>query len=151
MHIWCMYTLLGPMPWVNTLRLRQNYHHFANDIFKCIFLNENVWILLKISLKFVNKVWINNIPSLVQLMAWRLPGDKPLSEPMMISLLTHIWVTRPQWIMHQSLIWDPSLVISLPADVLAPTSAQPLADTALTTKLNIIFWKLSAWMILEHF
>ena len=31
-------------------------------------------------------------------MAWRRPGDKPLSEPMMLSLLTHICVTRPQWV-----------------------------------------------------
>ena len=41
---------------------------------------------------------INNIPALVQIMAWRRPGDKPLSEPMMVNLLTHICVTRPQWI-----------------------------------------------------
>ena len=39
-----------------------------------------------------------NIPALVQIMAWRRPGDKPLSEPMMISLPTHICVTRPQWV-----------------------------------------------------
>ena len=31
-------------------------------------------------------------------MAWRRPGDKPLSEPMMASLLTHICITRPQWV-----------------------------------------------------
>ena len=31
-------------------------------------------------------------------MAWRRTGDKPLSEPMMVSLLMHIWVTRPQWV-----------------------------------------------------
>ena len=31
-------------------------------------------------------------------MAWRRPGDKPLSEPMMVWLLTHIWVDRPQWV-----------------------------------------------------
>ena len=31
-------------------------------------------------------------------MAWRRPGDKPLSEPMMVCLLTHICVTRPQWV-----------------------------------------------------
>ena len=31
-------------------------------------------------------------------MAWRRPGDKPLSEPIMVSLLTHICVTRPQWV-----------------------------------------------------
>ena len=83
---------------VNTLRPRQNGRHSTDDIFKCIFLNENVWILLKISLKFVLKGPINNIPSLVQIMAWRRPGDKPLSEPMMVRLPTYICVTRPQWV-----------------------------------------------------
>ena len=58
----------------NTLRLRQNGRQFADDIFKCIFLNENVWILIKISLKFVPKDPINNIPALVQIMAWLLVG-----------------------------------------------------------------------------
>ena len=53
----------------NTLWLRQNGRHFADDIFKCIFLNENVWILIKISLNFVPKDPINNIPALVQIMA----------------------------------------------------------------------------------
>ena len=31
-------------------------------------------------------------------MAWRRPGDKPLSEPMMVRLPTHICVTWPQWV-----------------------------------------------------
>ena len=35
------------------------------------------------SLKFVPQGQINNIPVVVQIMAWRLTGDKPLSEPMM--------------------------------------------------------------------
>ena len=83
---------------VNTLRPRQYGRHFADDIFKSIFLNENVWIPFKISLKFVPKGRINNIPALVQVMAWCRPGDKPLSEPMMVSLPTHICVTRPQWV-----------------------------------------------------
>ena len=82
----------------NTLRPRQNGRHFADDTFKCIFLNEDVRILLKISLKFVPKVQINNIPALFQIMAWRWPGDKPLSEPMLVRLPTHICVTRPQWV-----------------------------------------------------
>ena len=81
----------------NTLRPRQNRRRFTDDIFKCIFLNENVWISLNISLKYIPKVPFNNILTLVQIMAWRRPGDKPLSEPMMVNLLTHIWVTRPQW------------------------------------------------------
>ena len=83
---------------VNTLRPRQNGRHFADDICKCIFLNENVRIPIKSSLKFVPKGPINNIPSLVQIMAWRRPGDKPLSEPMIVTLLTHICITRPQWV-----------------------------------------------------
>ena len=43
-------------------------------------------IPVKISLKFVPKGPDKNIPTLVQIMAWRHPGDKPLSEPMIISL-----------------------------------------------------------------
>ena len=77
-----------------------NGRHFADAIFKRIFLNESVWISLKISLKFVPKGPINNIPALVQIMAWRRPGDKPLYEPMMVSLLTHICVTRPWGVKH---------------------------------------------------
>ena len=85
-------------PSINTLRPRQNGRHFADDICKCIFVNENVWIPIIMSLKFVPKEPINNIPALVQIMAWRRPGDKPLSEPMMVNLPTHICVTRPEWV-----------------------------------------------------
>ena len=85
---------------INTLRPRQNGRHFA-DTLKPIFLNENIRISIKISLKFVLKFPYNNIPALVQIMAWRRPGDKPLSEPMMVSSLTHICVTRPQWVKVQ--------------------------------------------------
>ena len=83
---------------LNTLRPRQNGRHFADDMFRCIFLNENVIILAKISLKFVREGPINNIPALVQIMAWRRPGDKPLSEPMVVRLPTHICVTRSEWV-----------------------------------------------------
>ena len=83
---------------LNTLRPRQNGRRFADHTFKRIFLNENARISIKISLKFVPKGPINHIPTLVQIMAWRRSGDKPLSESMMVSLLTHICVTRPQWV-----------------------------------------------------
>ena len=63
----------------------QNGRHFADYLLKCIFLNQNVWILIDISMKFVSKGPINNIPELVQVMAWRRPGDKPLSEAMMVN------------------------------------------------------------------
>ena len=86
---------------INTLKPRQNRRRFADDDLKCIFLNENVWIPIKISLKFVPKGPIGNIPAWVQIMARRRPGDKPLSEPMMVRLPTHICVTRLQWVKHQ--------------------------------------------------
>ena len=91
-------TLLLAIIWLNTLRPRQNGRHIPDDIFKCIFFSENVWNSLKISLRFVPNGPINNIPALVQIMAWRRSGNKPLSEPMMVSLLTHICVTRSQWV-----------------------------------------------------
>ena len=52
----------------------------ADDIFKCIFLNENVWISITISQKFAPEVLIYHEPALVQIMVWRITGDKPLSE-----------------------------------------------------------------------
>ena len=70
---------------LNTLRLKQNVHDSANDSFKCIFLNENVWIWIKMSLKFVPKGSVNNISALVQIMAWHQPGDKSLSESMILN------------------------------------------------------------------
>ena len=55
----------------------------ADDIFKCIFLNENDRILIKVSLTFVPRSPIDNEPALVQVMAWRRIGDRPLPEAMM--------------------------------------------------------------------
>ena len=81
----------------NTLWPRQNGRHFADNTFKRIFL-KNVRISIKISLNFVQKSPINNKPALFQIMAWRRPGDKPLSEAIIVSLLAHICVARPRWV-----------------------------------------------------
>ena len=86
------------MHFINILRPRQNGRHFADDILKCILLNENVWILNQILLKFVPQGPINNIPALIQIMAWYRPGDKPLSGPIRVRLPTHICITWPQWV-----------------------------------------------------
>ena len=93
-----------PLYIINSLRPRQNGRYFVDDSFKRILLNENGRIWIKNSLKFVPKGPINNIPALVQIMAWRRRGDKPLSEPMIVSLSTHICVTRPQWVKLQLMI-----------------------------------------------
>ena len=99
---------------LNTLRLRQNGHHFAEDIFECIFLNGiflngiflNEIFLIKISLKFVPKGPINNIPALGQIMAKCCSSDKPLSEPMMVRLPTHICIPQPQWMRQdKNYVW----------------------------------------------
>ena len=83
---------------VNTLRPRQDGRQFPDDIFRCIFVNDKFYILIKMSLKFVSTGPNNNIPSLFQIMAWRRSGDKPSSETVVISWLTHICVTRPHWV-----------------------------------------------------
>ena len=85
------------------LRPRQNGRLFADDTFKCVFVDENSWISIDISLKLVSKGPIYNIQTLVQIMASGLVGAMPLSESMMVSLLTHICVTRPQWVIWLAL------------------------------------------------
>ena len=100
---------------INTLRPGQDGRHFADDIFTRIFINENCCIFIKFSLKYVRKDPNDNNPALVQIMAWRRSGDKLLSEPMMVSLPTHICVTRPQWVKKAKLTtvdWFP-MIISL--------------------------------------
>ena len=137
---------------LNTLRPRQNGRHFADDVFKCIFLNANVWILLKISLKFVPKGQINDTPSLVQIMAWRRPGDKPLSEPMMVSLLMHIWVARPQWVNSfyaEFILEDITIywhfLLSLNIELMQVVEILPDGRQGLIHPINSILWLLMAW------
>ena len=81
----------------NTLKPIQDHRHFPKDILKCIFLNENVWISLKISLQFVR---INNTRALAEIMAWCRPGHKSLSGRPIASLLTHTCDTWPHWVNH---------------------------------------------------
>ena len=59
----------------------------ADDIFKCIFLNENDEILIQISLKFVPRSPIDNKAVLVQIMARCWTGNRPLSEPMVTQFI----------------------------------------------------------------
>ena len=100
---WTTWTNTDKVLWCfNTLNPRQNGRHFLDNIFKCIFINEGILILTKISLKFVPKGPINNLPALVQIMAWCQPEDEPLSEPMMAHLLMHMFITQPQCVVTSS-------------------------------------------------
>ena len=79
--------------------------------FNCLFVIQNVSIVIYISLKFVPEGPINNILALIQIMAWCHSGNKPLSEPMMVSLPTHPCVTRPQWVNSEhGGCWWPGIV-----------------------------------------
>ena len=52
---------------------------FSDDIF----LSENVRIAIQLSLKFVPRGPIDKKSALVQVMAWRRTGDKPIPEPLL--------------------------------------------------------------------
>ena len=98
--IGCMYMNLLPTinDYFNSLWPRHICRHFPDDIFKYIFLNENEWIAINVSVKCFPKSVISNILALIEIIVWRHPGDKPSSQPVMVSLLTHICVTRPRWV-----------------------------------------------------
>ena len=74
------------------LSQNKNGCYFADDIFKCISMNEKFCILIKISLKFVPKGLIDNKTALVQVLSWCRSSGKPLPEPMLIQFLgTYMW------------------------------------------------------------
>ena len=77
----------------------QNDRHSADNIFRCIFVNEKFCVLIKISQKFFPKGPINNMLEFVQIMAWCRTGDKPLPEPM-LTHFTHPYICdiRERWV-----------------------------------------------------
>ena len=124
------------------------------NIFKYFFFNESVCI----STKYFNEVCkgpINNITALVQIMAWRWPCDKLLSEPMMIVLLMHLCVAQPRWINWELLMishrfitkeatkWTRPLLIGVPpTPTPTPTTSRrgesliKMCHQALMNKIN---------------
>ena len=56
------------------------------------------WLKFHWNLFLFLRFQLYNIPALVQIMTWRRPGDKSISKPMMVSLLTHRCVTRSEWV-----------------------------------------------------
>ena len=77
------YYSLYPVAILAHLPLDKMAATLADDIFKCIFLNENGRIAIQISIKFATRGPIDNKPALVQVMAWCRTGEKPLPEAMM--------------------------------------------------------------------
>ena len=80
---------------INTSRPRQNARHFPGDIFKCIFMNENVWMSNTRWLKFASKGSSDNDTALVQI-AYSVPSH--YLNQWWLTLVTHIFVTWSQWV-----------------------------------------------------
>ena len=107
---------------------------------------------IKISVKFVPKGSISNIPALVQIMAWRRLGDKPLSEPMLACSPMHICVSQPQWVnipseLKSTIKEDNSLAVvsvKLPEPCLQNTPRNKDQRIGIDQILNI-------WLITNHF
>ena len=106
-----LYWLCCRYPWIyiNTLRPGQNCRHFANDIYKCIFLNKNVWISLKFSLKFVPKF---RITILFQhwFREW-IGADQVVNH-----YLNQWWIVC--WHTHASLVLNESIMYPYPSGCL---------------------------------
>ena len=88
----------------NTLKLRKNGCHFTDDIYDA-FSWMKPWISIKILLNSAPMGKIDKISALVQIMAWHRLCDMQLSESMMVSLLTHICITRPLWVINTLRLW----------------------------------------------
>ena len=88
-----MYGMSQSIDLIRQMR-EQNGHHFANDIFKCNLLSENVIIFIQI---FINICCCGSSWQSVWkwVMAWRQSGCKPLPEPTIPRCLTPYGVIRP--------------------------------------------------------
>ena len=107
---------------------------------------------MKISLKFVPSGPINNIPALVQIMAWHWPGYKPLSKAMMVSLLTP-WFPRGPYFREKCLFWNmgvPALEKSLLLNIFdrSPGKVLIFNRCVKTWMINIVLRKLRFFQVL---
>ena len=92
---------------------RRDKMNILQTTFSNLFSSKKIFeFRLKISLKFVSNGPINDIPALVQIMAWHRPRDNSLFEPIMVHLTTHTCITQPQWVNFTvSLLYKTSLKI----------------------------------------
>ena len=92
---------------VNSSSLRRNDHHFADDIFKCIFVSETFCISIRISLKLSHKGPIDNKSALVQVMAWCRIRDKPSPERM-LTLFVDAYMRHWGWWFRNNFLFSKS-------------------------------------------
>ena len=78
---------------INILRREQKGLHYVDDIFKCINVNQNLHILIQISVKFVPDDLTDKKISLIQEMAWRQGNSLNLSQ----RINDPIWVSTDNY------------------------------------------------------
>ena len=86
-----------------------------DDIFKCIFMNENVWIPIEFWLKFVPKGPGNKMPMLVKIMALHHPRDRQLSEPI-DGKFTDAYICHSAWMSHSIILYENIWLIKINHD-----------------------------------
>ena len=86
-YYWYDNVCMKPSNTVEILKPRQNGSHFADDSFKCIFLNDNFQVSNKVWLQCVLEGLIDCKSTLFQIMTWCWTGNKPLSVPMGTKLI----------------------------------------------------------------
>ena len=64
---------------------------FADGIFTCIFIKENVRVSIEISLSFVPEVPFDNKSALLQVLAWRRTGAKLSIDTLLTMIYYAIW------------------------------------------------------------
>ena len=130
---------------MNTLSPGQDGHLFGgrhfqikNSSMKSFYLDK------KNSLKFITKCPINNIPPLVQIMAWRRPGDKPLSEPMMVTFTDAFMrhsaaLSKPLWLLRYTPIKNYVIedLFSPLRDTIDPISSQSTKSIAMQSSSDL--------------
>ena len=135
--------------------IRQDGCHYADDIFRCIFFNVNLWILSKISLKYVPQNLIDNEPALVQIKAWCQIGDKPLCEPLIAWFadaymhhlaLTHCGLVTPlgdidlgqHWLRNWLVAWWPQTITWTNVDLIISKIQLYSSDGNFTSDTSVI-------------
>ena len=91
-HFFLFMICLGRCLMLNTVTPDQNYRHFADGFSKCILSSGKFDVLFPMSPKFAPWGPIDSSPTLVQAMAWRWTGGKPLIEPMVIKFNDAKWL-----------------------------------------------------------
>ena len=140
-----MYLRVHHICWGNSIIALCQLTHCSRDkisaIFQMTFSNAystiNICdILTEIPLKFVPKGPINNISALVQIIVRPQPGDKPLSEPMIIRLPMHTYVTRSQWWCQPMETFSTLLAISVGN---SPVTGEFHAQSPVTRSFDVFF------------